>query len=155
MTIEKLENYIDGELRKLKLLEDSKEIVAAIKDSKRIKQEADLAAAAAQKNKDDILSSIEVEVAALTAKKDKILFDISEADGKADRIVSDANSKAKEIIAQAEEKAALSSLKKDIASAKETLAEINIAISEKTKDLTKVKSDWAEIQAKMKSLVGA
>jgi len=153
MSLDKLENYLDVELKKLRLLEDAKEMVTAIKMVKAETREAVAAKDQAIKDKAAVLKETEDAKAALAAMKKSTAAEKESAEAEAKSIVSEAKKEAQQIKAKAVSAAETVDVK--IKAAEQTLAGIEDAIKEKTAALDAKDKAMATINKKILAMAGA
>jgi len=153
MSLDKLENYLDVELKKLRLLEDAKEMVTAIKMVKAETREAVAAKDQAIKDKAAVLKETEDAKSALAAMKKSTAAEKESAEAEAKSIVSEAKKEAQQIKAKAVSAAETVDVK--IKAAEQTLAGIEDAIKEKTAALDAKDKAMATINKKILAMAGA
>jgi len=153
MSLDKLENYLDVELKKFRLLDDAKEMVTAIKMVKAETREAVAAKDQAIKDKVAVLKETEDAKTALAAMKKSTAAEKERAEAEAKSIVSEAKKEAQQIKAKAT--SAAETVDAKIKAAEQTLAGIEDAIKEKTAALDAKDKAMATINKKILAMAGA
>jgi len=150
MSLDKLENYLDTEIKRLRLLEDSKEMVVAIKNHKRDALEANMVRAEAIKEKEVIAKENESAKAELAAIKKAI----ADAKVKAEYAGKDTVAKAEQAAQQIHACAVLAADAVALASKE---IEKKCVVSQEKLDALEMKladtsKKWAALDSKIKAL---
>lgn len=153
MSLDKLENYLDVELKKFRLLDDAKEMVTAIKMVKAETREAVAAKDQAIKDKAAVLKETEDAKSALAAiKKDNV--DIKEkAEAEAKAIVNEVTQEVRKIKAKAIAAGDIMAAKTKVA--EQALAVIEDAIKDRSAVLDAKNKAIADIDKKIRAMAGA
>ena len=153
MSLDKLENYLDTELKKLRLLEDAKEMIVAIKSHKQVALEAKGQKETALKEKEAILKQTNDAKAELDSVKKSLAAEKDKAGVEANSILNKAKQEAQQIHAKAVLFA--DSLTVKIKEKEEKILLLDGDIADKTAILNDAMKAKADIDKKIRAMAGA